>query len=60
MASCAGRIPNQAGQHSATVYRCVKCGAVGCRDHRCTSHNWSSNDGCLRCGSHGTMKPLAP
>lgn len=56
MASCPGRIQNQAGQHGGNVYRCTKCGAVGCRDHRCTNGKWSSGGGCLRCGAHGTMK----
>lgn len=58
MATCPGRLNNQSASHAGQVFRCTKCGAVGCRDERCSNYNLSSSGKCMRCGAYSTCKSL--
>lgn len=34
------------------LYRCKKCGAVGCQRKNCTNYNFDGSR-CLKCGNYG-------
>lgn len=58
MSVCPGKVGGRIGQHAGSVFRCSKCGAVGCREERCTNHNFTGSGRCNRCGHYQTYKQI--
>ena len=36
---------------NSLVYRCEKCGAVGCRNNDCSSQNFKPDGKCMECNA---------
>lgn len=49
--ACQGR--KGSGSHGGLVYRCTKCGSVGCVDSGCTNRNFNGSR-CMKCGKVGS------
>lgn len=57
MSTCPGRKSN--GQtHGGTVYRCTHCGAVGCREERCSNYRINGSGRCMACGKYQTYRQI--
>jgi len=57
MATCPGKYGSNNSYCGATVYKCTKCGAVGCSKPGCSNQKFSGGR-CLSCGSNGTSKSV--
>ncbi len=53
MMTCGGQKPT--GNCHSIIYKCTKCGAVGCKTKGCTNQKFDAGK-CLCCGSYGTTK----
>lgn len=55
MASCPGKRSTRGGACGSTLYRCKKCGNVGCEKGRideCSNQGFRAGK-CLKCGASG-------
>ncbi len=62
MATCKGkRLENPHGYCGGTLYKCGKCGSVGCGTTVCgkgCSNNGFNAGMCQKCGASGQAKPI--
>lgn len=54
---CHGKVPNKSMICAGLVFKCTKCGAVGCKTKDCSNQKFN-NGQCVVCGSYGTTKPI--
>ena len=55
-----GRVMANCKKCNATMYKCSKCGAIGCRgghNGNCPNQTFEGNV-CLQCGATNTAKPI--
>ena len=50
MSNCQGQ--KGGGRHLGLLYKCPKCGSVGCNASGCSGQNFQSNR-CMKCGRVG-------
>ena len=55
--ACHGSVPNKSNICGSLVFRCTKCGAVGCTKNGCSNQKFKDGQ-CMSCGSHGTKKEV--
>ena len=54
--NCAGKAGNHQGHCGKILYKCGKCGKVGCWDKTCSNDNFGNSGRCALCGAVGQAK----
>lgn len=55
MMTCGGMKDNGKNKCNSIVYRCSKCGTVGCKTQGCTNQKFNFGK-CVVCGNYGTTQ----
>ena len=61
MALCPGKRAKKVGSCGSILFRCKKCGNVGCQQAQggdCSNQGFSASSKCLRCGILGQKEIL--